>query len=103
MTKPDWLKDEPTRKKSAKQEGKLAKKFGGKLTSNSGARFGENDVITPDYEIEAKKTDAMSYTMKIKELRKMQAKCSNDKVAIEIVEFGNGESYVIINLNDFRL
>ena len=40
MSRPPWMdKDEPTRKRSAKQENRLAKEFGGRVTSNSGATF----------------------------------------------------------------
>lgn len=43
-----------TRERSKKQESRIAKKLRGYTTINSGATFGQNDVITDFCEIEAK-------------------------------------------------
>lgn len=101
--RPAWLgKEKSTRQKSDKQENRLAKTFSGKKTANSGARFGENDVTTPEFEIEAKTTEKKQYILKLEDWQKMQKKARVDKKALYIVEFaGNGEEIVMLNLTDF--
>lgn len=103
MSKPKWLnKEDTTRKRSEKQEKRLAKTFGGRKTSNSGARFGENDVVTPEFEIEAKTTRSKQYILKTKEIKDMQRKSNFEKIALFIVEFENeGEEVVILRTADF--
>lgn len=91
------------RKRSDKQEKKLAKEFGGKTTINSGATFGQNDIITPVFEIEAKTTSKKSFTLKLEDLKKLQRKCDKNKVPIFIVEFEGNDEYVIVNKNFFTL
>lgn len=99
--KPNWLKEESTRKQSGKQETKLAKKFNGKKFANSGARFGQNDIYTEHFEIEAKITKHEQYALKVEELKKLRQKTSAGRIPLEIIEFGNTEQYVVINLSDF--
>ena len=101
--KPTWLgKVAPTRKNSQKQENRLAKEFGGRTTANSGATFSENDVKTPDFDIEAKTTKSSQFILKVADLKKMQRKCSIDKIALFIIEFSEqGEEMVLLNKADF--
>jgi hypothetical protein len=95
-----WLEqEESTRKRSNKQEKKIAKKIGGSLFCNSGAKFGENDLYNEFIEVEAKTTKNKQYTLKVEELLKMQSKCRADRIAIEVIEFGNGEEYAIISFS----
>lgn len=102
-SKPKWLnKEKSTREKSNKQETRLGKQFGGRKTANSGATFGQNDVVTPEFEIEAKTTESKQFILKIDDLRKMQKKCKFDKIALFIVEYANeGEEVVILHTADF--
>lgn len=88
MKNPKWLnKEVPTRVGSKKQEDKLADKFGGRATLGSGSCFGENDVITPDLEIEAKYTDGKGYRITVKEFKDIKAKCRIGKIPIQVLEF----------------
>lgn len=103
MGKPKWLnKDKTTRARSGKQENRLAKTFGGRPTSNSGATFNENDVVTPDFEIEAKTTYNKQFPLKAQEIKNMNKKCKFGKVALFIVEFEKeSEEVVVIRTADF--
>ncbi len=100
--KPAWLgKEKSTREKSNKQETRLAKTFGGKITSNSGARFGENDVKTPLFDIEAKTTESKQYILKLSELKKMEGRSKFDKTPLFIIEFAtDGSEYAVINITE---
>ena len=102
-SRPSYLnKEKPTRHNSEKQEKKLSKDFGGRKTANSGATFGQNDVITPTYEIEAKTTKSRQFILKTDDLAKMNKKCSLTKVALFIIEFTEtGDEVVVINKADF--
>ena len=52
-----------TRERSRKQESRLAKQLNGYTTINSGATFGQNDVITDFCEVEAKTTEKESFSL----------------------------------------
>ena len=105
MALPSYIgREKPTRDRSAKQEKRLAKSFGGRTTSNSGAKFGENDIKTPDFEIEAKTTYAKQFPLKLETLKSAAKKCPFEKIPLLIVEFDGGErkdEYVIIERGDF--
>ena len=100
---PKWFgKKETTRDKSTKQEKRLAKDFGGKVTKNSGATFGENDVVTPEFEIEAKVTDSSQFVVKMDDIRKMERKANKDKTPIFVIEFRkSNREFVMIGKEDF--
>jgi hypothetical protein len=102
-TIPDWLLGEkPVRKRSVKQEKALAKRYNGRATSNSGASFGENDINSEHFSIEAKFTDAKSYKITMVEFLKLVNRCPSGKIPIEIIEFTNQkESLVVIREFDF--
>jgi len=104
MSNPAWLnKETPTRKRSGKQEKALREKFGGKLASNSGARFGENDIKSEDMEIEAKTTQAIGYRLTIKELDGIEKKCKMGKIPVQVIQFEqNGKSYAVLPLTEFE-
>lgn len=93
----------PTRKRSEKHEKSIAKKFGGgRLTSNSGARFGENDVRTDQFDIEAKTTDSEGYRITAAELRQIRNKSSAGRIPAQIINFNKyGEEYIILSTADF--
>lgn len=102
---PKWLDNlgnEPTRKKSDKQETRLAKEFGGRKTSNSGAKFTENDVTSKSFDIEAKTTKSSQYIMKMSEIEQMERRADKDKIPIFVVEFNqHGREFVIMDKQDF--
>lgn len=103
-SRPKWLdgKDKPTRVASQKQENRLAKEFKGRVTSNSGATFSENDVKTPKFDIEAKTTQSGQYILKLTDIEKMERKADKNKVPLFIVEFAiAGREFVIISKEDF--
>jgi hypothetical protein len=90
MSKPKWLqkKENPTtRSRSKKQETRIAKLLSGQTTLNSGATFGQNDVITDYCEVEAKTTAKNSHSLKVSEWKKLVDKCSTKKIPIYQVEF----------------
>jgi hypothetical protein len=95
---PFWLKgDYPVRKRSEKQEKKLAKRYGGRKTANSGAVFKQNDVETDDISIEAKFTDNKGYRITVEEIKRIEQRAGNRKIPVELIEFSkHGTSIVII-------
>lgn len=103
MEKPKWLgKEKTTRYRSTKQENRLAKSFNGRATNNSGATFGENDVKTPEFSIEAKTTKSEQFILKLKELRKMQTRTPIHKKGLFAVNFEKtGDEFILITLSDF--
>ena len=104
MGESPWLgKEKPTRKQSGKQESRLAKQFGGKPTANSGAKFHQNDVVTPEYEIEAKTTSSKQFILKVETIEEMNRKCRFGKTPLLIIEFqGSGLEMVVLSNNDFQ-
>lgn len=103
MGAPKWFgKEEPTRKASEKQEKRIAKEFKGRKTANSGASFGENDIKTPKFDIEAKTTKSTQYILKMAELRQMERKADKDKIPLFIIEFAQeNREFIIISKEDF--
>ena len=103
MSKPKWLnKEDSTRKRSDKQETRLAKSFGGRKTCNSGAKFSENDVKTPKFSIEAKTTKKKQFTLKLEELKKMERKAPFKKTPLFVLNFEEtGDEYILLPISDF--
>ena len=99
-----WLhKEETTRSRSKRQESKLAKDLKGYGTKNSGATFGENDVITDFCEIEAKITGAESFVVKYLDLLKLVDKCNVGKIPIMVVEFEkHKKGYAVLPYEDLK-
>lgn len=81
------LDGKTTRERSGKQESRLAKQLNGHTTINSGATFGQNDVVTDFCEIEAKTTSKESYSLKLSDWRILRKKCATNKIPIFIVDF----------------
>ena len=95
-------KDEPTRKRSDRHEKSVVKRFGGRQTSNSGATFGENDVRTDMFEIEAKTTKNEGYRITVAELKQIRNKCRQGRIPIQIIDFSShGVEYIILSTTDF--
>lgn len=88
MAEPNWLnKAVPTRDRSLKQEKRLAGTLGGKTTAGSGSTFGENDVLTDQFEVEAKTTLAKSFKLTLADWRKAEKKCRVDRSVLMVVSF----------------
>ncbi len=104
MGLPKWLqKEDSTRKRSHKQESKIAKDLKGYTTINSGATFGQNDVITDFAEVEAKTTKNKSYTLKEEEFLKLERKCKVGKLPMFIVDFeSTGKTLAVLNYEDLK-
>lgn len=95
-------KDEPTRKRSDKHEKSVVKRFGGRQTPNSGAVFGENDVRTDMFEIEAKTTKNDGYRITAAELKQIRNKCRQGRIPAQIIEFSEHHvEYIILSTADF--
>lgn len=79
--------EKTTRERSGKQESRLAKQLNGHTTINSGATFGQNDVVTDFCEVEAKTTGKESFSLKLSDWRLLRKKCAGNKIPIFIVDF----------------
>ena len=103
MAKPKWLnKEVSTRARSDKQEKRLARIFDGKTTPGSGSVFGENDVKTPEFDIEAKTTKSKQFIIKLEDLKKMQRKTRVDKKPLFAINFEEtGDEFILLSLSDF--
>jgi hypothetical protein len=95
---PNWMKDQSNRKTSDKKVKKLAKKLKGKPTINSGATLQQNDLVTPEYDIEHKFTDCRQYTLKVDELEKMTRRSGGDKIPVFVIEMG-GRNWAVLELD----
>lgn len=81
------FKGKTTRARSSKQESRLARQLNGHTTINSGATFGQNDVITDFCEVEAKTTRKESFSLKLSDWRLLRKKCAGNKLPIFVVDF----------------
>lgn len=79
--------EKTTRERSGKQESRIARQLKGYATINSGATFGQNDVITDFCEVEAKTTNKESFTLKLSDWRILRKKCAGNKIPIFVVDF----------------
>lgn len=81
------FEEKTTRERSGKQESRLAKMLNGHTTINSGATFGQNDVVTDFCEVEAKTTNKESFSLKLSDWRLLRKKCAGNKFPIFVVDF----------------
>lgn len=81
------FEEKTTRERSSKQESRIARQLRGHTTINSGATFGQNDVITDFCEVEAKTTAKESFSLKLSDWRLLRKKCAGNKIPIFIVDF----------------
>ena len=95
------LGGETTRGRSKKQESRLAKQLNGHTTINSGATFGQNDVVTDFCEVEAKTTKKESFSLKLSDWRLLRKKCAPEKIPILIVDFeSTKDSLAVLTYED---
>ena len=99
---PKYLQTDPVRTTSIKQEKKLAKQLGGRLTSNSGATFGENDLNSADFSIEAKTTTKKGYRVTVEEFKQIEDRTPKGKIAIQLIEFTEhrNKELIVIEKNE---
>lgn len=97
------LMDKPptNRLRSQRQESRIARELKGMTTINSGATFGQNDVVTDFCEVEAKTTTKASYSLKMSDWNKLRKKCAGVKIPIMVVDFEMDEkSLAVIPYDD---
>lgn len=95
------LEGETTRKRSGKQEKRIAKILNGHCSINSGATLGQNDVITDFSEIEAKTTSKDSFSLKLSDWRLLRKKCASNKIPILVIDFEKSkDSLAVIGYDD---
>jgi len=103
MSKPKWFKEKTTRERSDKQETSLANKFKANKTINSGATFGENDVVSADVSIEAKITYGKGYRLTVEEWRKLESRTKVTQMPSFVIEFENDDlELAVIKLSDLE-
>ena len=91
-----------TRKRSERQEQRIAEDLGGKRQPASGARWGyRRDVITPLFLIEAKTTQADRYRLCGKDLKFLIKQAyQTGRIPAYIIELGGSPEVVVIPAND---
>lgn len=92
---PEWL-NEGTKTKANKQEKKLAKDIGARLTPNSGATsFAKGDMYTDEYLVESKATGNASFILKKEVLEKIEREAIQEgKIPLLIIELQERRYYV---------
>ena len=100
------MNKESTRYASSTQEHRIAKKFDGEISSNSGAsKFSSGDVILKDIglliECKTSMKDVKSFSIKKDWLEKTNselfgARCSNNCIAFNF-DFNSSNDYYVIN------
>lgn len=94
---------QPTRARSKKQESRLARQLNGHTTINSGATFGQNDVIADYCEVEAKTTQKELFTLKLMDWRILRKKCKGSKIPIFVVDFEQSkDTLAVLTMDDLR-
>lgn len=106
--KPKWQQEsgtpESTRARSKRQEVKISDLINGRPSINSGATFGQNDVIADWTEPECKTTSKKSYSLKVDEWNKVVKKTPTTKIPLEIIEFEEHDlQLAIIDLDDLMM
>lgn len=97
------FKDKTTRERSSKQESRIARQLKGFTTINSGATFGQNDVVTDFCEVEAKTTNKESYSLKLSDWRILRKKCASDKLPVFVVDFEKSkDSLAVLTYEDLQ-
>ena len=92
------------KKKSKKQEEKIAKDIGGRTTPGSGALwFSKADVRNDKYLIEAKFTDSNSYQLKYTTWDKIKREAINDGLRVPVMQIDiQGSQYALLRVDDLE-
>lgn len=97
MDDPNWKKN---KKKSAKQEARVASLAGGFVTPASGAGRFKGDVQNRDFKIECKTTVKDSIRLSASWLRKIESEAISDgKYPALALEIGDERYYVLTEFN----
>lgn len=90
------------KKKSKKQEEKIAKDIGGRTTPASGALWAfKGDVRNDKYLIEAKFTDSNKYQLKYTTWDKIKREAINDGLRIPVMQIDiQGSQYALLRVED---
>ena len=90
------------KKRSKKQEEKIAKDIGGRTTPGSGALwFSKADVRNDKYLIEAKFTDSNKYQLKYTTWDKIKREAINDGLRIPVMQIDiQGSQYALLRVED---
>lgn len=90
-------------KRSIRQEKDLASTYRGSRNAMSGAGWVRKaDVRSLDFLIEAKTTNAKSYSLKLSELRELRKQAiMDDRTPLFIVDI-QGHRYVVLDENDWQ-
>lgn len=104
MGQPKWLQPKTTRARSSKQESKIAKDLKGYTAINSGATFGQNDVLVDFCEVEAKTTTKDSFRLTRTDWKKLNDKIEFGKIPIFIVDFEHtkDENLAVLKYSDLK-
>ncbi len=91
------------KKKSKKQEERIAKQIGGKTVVASGALWGaKGDIRTDKYLVEAKYTDTNHYTLNVKTWNKIEQEAIKDGLRIPVMCVSiKNKDYAILTVDDF--
>jgi hypothetical protein len=93
FTEPDWKKN---KKRSKKQEKKVASLASGFLVPGSGSGRFKGDVQSKEFKIECKTTEKDSISLKLSWLRKIEAEALSDaKTPVLSIEIGDTRYYVL--------
>ena len=85
------------------QERSVAKQLGGERVSGSGSKtWAKGDVKTPDLLVECKRTDKLTYRLKLSELQKITVEALKaGKIPVMVVEI-HGHFFAITRLKDYN-
>lgn len=91
------------KKKSKKQEERIAKDIGGKTVVASGALWGAKaDVRNDNYLVEAKYTDTNHYTLNVKTWNKIAKEAIKDGLRVPVMCISiKNKDYAILTVDDF--
>lgn len=91
------------KKKSAKQEKRTSKEFGGRIQVASGALWGaKGDVRTEEYLIENKFTDKDYYILKVATWNKIKREAIRDSLRKPLMQIDvSSEHYVVLDEYDY--
>lgn len=84
-----------------KFESKIAKSMKARTTINSGATFGENDIVGEYFEMEAKLTTKGSFALNAEYLDKVRKKTDIKKIPLLTINFEtHGRTYSVLDHED---
>ena len=100
---PLWVERENYKEQSRKQEERVAEEFNGKAQPGSGNQWhSKGDVSSEDFIIECKQTRHASFTLSLRDLKKIERFAKEKaKLPVFIIEFMGSGEYVVLRKEDF--